>query len=82
MQLFRGSVDAHKCKSQGRREGIENARSGLGYFSDSSVIVKELGVPFVILGPGERVFDDRMDEYVYMSKVCAAQKIYEKYMSE
>ena len=65
-----------------RREGIENARSGLGYFSDSSVIVKELGVPFVILGPGERVFDDRMDEYVYMSKVCAAQKIYEKYMSE
>ena len=65
-----------------RRERIENARSGLGYFSDSSVVVKELGVPFVILGPGERVFDDKMDEYVYMDKVCAAQKIYEKYMLE
>ncbi len=65
-----------------RREGIGNARSGLGYFSDSSVVVKELGVPFVIIGPGERVFDDRVDEYVYLSKVCAAQRIYEKYMTE
>lgn len=59
--------------------GIEwrgTALSGASYFSDAAVLCPALGLPRVIIGPGEMGMSGQRDEYVYVEKLLAAADIY------
>ena len=43
--------------------------TGMNYFTDASILVPALGVPFAILGPGDEGFFHQPDEYVDLDSV-------------
>lgn len=43
--------------------------TGMNYFTDASILVPALGVPFAILGPGDEGFFHQPDEYVELDSV-------------
>lgn len=43
--------------------------TGMNYFTDASILVPALGVPFAILGPGDENFFHQPDEYVELDAV-------------
>lgn len=43
--------------------------TGMNYFTDASILVPALGVPFAILGPGDENFFHQPDEYVELDSV-------------
>lgn len=44
-------------------------KTGINYFTDASILIPSLGVPFAILGPGDDMFFHQPDEYVRMDSV-------------
>ncbi|GAB1426622.1 hypothetical protein MASR2M17_00480 [Aminivibrio sp.] len=44
-------------------------KTGINYFTDASILVPALGVPFVILGPGDEDFVHQTEEFVELSSV-------------
>ncbi len=54
--------------------------AGINYFTDASVFVPKLGVPFVILGPGEERFFHQPDEYVALSDVTRFAEVLTEYL--
>lgn len=54
------------------------APGGVSYFSDSNVLCPALGVPRVIIGPGELGMSGQRDEYVEIDKLVLASEIYSK----
>lgn len=52
------------------------------YFTDASILVPALGIPFIFLGPGDSRFYDQTDEYVSISSVMNVSTILVNYMAE
>lgn len=51
---------------------------GVGYFSDSSVLVPALGIPRVIVGPGTLGMSGAHDEYCELASLHAAARIFHR----
>lgn len=64
------------CEKEGRKPKIV----GQAFYTDASTMIPNLGVPFVIIGPGEKIFNDREDENVALSEVVFVSKVYRDYM--
>ena len=52
------------------------------YFTDASIFVPALGIPFIFLGPGDSRFYDQTDEYVSISSVMNVSNILVNYMAK
>jgi succinyl-diaminopimelate desuccinylase len=51
--------------------------SGVGYYSDGTVLAPALGIPLVIIGPGETGMSGAVDEHCDLAKLATATRIYE-----
>lgn len=58
-----------------RRLKLPWETTGINYFTDASIFVPKLGVPFIIFGPGEERFFHQPDEYVALSAVTQFAEI-------
>jgi succinyl-diaminopimelate desuccinylase len=56
--------------------GREPSVGGVPYFSDAAILSPALGLPWVIIGPGETGMSGQRDEYVTLDKLFAAADIY------
>lgn len=63
-----------------KKLGIPWKTTGIRYFTDASIFVPRLGVPFVILGPGEEGFFHQPDEYVSIRSVTRMARALEEYL--
>jgi succinyl-diaminopimelate desuccinylase len=63
------------------RLGRTPAKMGSGFYSDSSKIVPKLGIPFVLVGPGNWIFSDRGDESVSLDAVLFIARVYIDYLT-
>ena len=52
--------------------------AGVSYYSDATVVCPALGLPMVILGPGELGMSGQTDEYVELDKLEQAVPIFER----
>lgn len=64
------------CLKHGRQPRI----IGQTFYTDASTLVPELGVPFAILGPGGKIFNDREDENVSLNDLSFISQVYFDYM--
>ena len=68
-----------------RETDFAEGPGGVAYYSDGAVIVPELGIPMVIIGPGEVGMSGGIDEYVDLAKLEASTKVFrriaEQYLS-
>lgn len=54
---------------------------GINYFTDASIVIPKLGVPFAILGPGKDIYANPLrDEYIDISSVSNVAKLYLEYL--
>ncbi len=51
-------------------------KTGINYFTDASILVPALGVPFVILGPGDEDFVHQTEEFVELSSVERMARVF------
>ncbi|MEK9754673.1 MAG: M20 family metallopeptidase [Rhodospirillaceae bacterium] len=65
-----------------RVTGRHAETGGVHYFSDSNVLVPALGVPRIIVGPGEIGMSGRHDEWVALDAVADAAAIYAEIAAE
>ncbi len=54
---------------------------GVHYFTDASILVPALGVPFVMLGPGDEGFFHQPDEYVRPESVVRIADVLSEYLA-
>ncbi|GHV33376.1 peptidase M20 [Synergistales bacterium] len=54
--------------------------TGVRYFTDASIFVPKLGVPFVIIGPGEQIFFHQPDEYIFLKSVVQIANVLNAYL--
>ena len=59
------------------RLGNIDAPTGVAYYSDAVIFTPALGIPRVILGPGELGMSGQRNEYVELNKLIAATEIYQ-----
>lgn len=59
-----------------RETGQTQKPRGVMYYTDGVAFVPELKIPMVICGPGKAGLAHQPDEYVEISKVHAAARIY------
>lgn len=59
------------------RLGEVPSPGGVAYYSDAVIFSPALGLPRVILGPGELGMSGQRDEYVELDKLVAASEIYQ-----
>ena len=64
------------------RLGRKPTKMGLGFYSDSSKIVPRLGIPFVLLGPGNWIYTDRGDESVSLDATLFVSNVYIDYLTQ
>lgn len=70
---------ARLCVEACRAEGVADpGPAGVAYYSDGAVIAPDLGLPMVIIGPGEVGMSGAIDEYVCLDKLEAATRIFER----
>jgi Acetylornithine deacetylase/Succinyl-diaminopimelate desuccinylase and related deacylases len=55
---------------------------GLPYFTDASVVIPRLGVPFAFVGPGEDIYGKRGDESIALESVVQAARVYLEFITE
>lgn len=55
--------------------------AGVSYFSDATVLSTQLGLPRVVIGPGELGMSGQHDEWVAVDKLVAAVEIYTRVAS-
>ncbi len=61
---------------------IETYFRGLNFYTDASQLVPALGVPFVILGPGDDKLAHTTDEYVIVDDIVRCCEWYKSYLSK
>ena len=59
------------------RLGEAKPPAGVSYYSDAVIFSPALGIPRVILGPGELGMSGQRNEYVEIDKLVAAAEIYQ-----
>ncbi|WP_027229625.1 M20 family metallopeptidase [Phyllobacterium sp. UNC302MFCol5.2] len=70
---------ARLCVEACRAEGTADpGPAGVAYYSDGAVIAPRLGLPMVIIGPGEVGMSGAIDEYVYVEKLESSTRIFER----
>jgi succinyl-diaminopimelate desuccinylase len=70
---------AQLCVEACRAEGVDDpGPAGVAYYSDGAVIAPQLGLPMVIIGPGEVGMSGAVDEYVFLDKLEASTRIFER----
>ncbi|ALK31251.1 M20 family metallopeptidase [Burkholderia plantarii] len=68
-----------QCVAACRAQGVaEPGPAGVAYYSDGAVIAPALGLPMVIIGPGEVGMSGAIDEYVELDKLEASVRIFER----
>ena len=76
------SVDESEPLVQAMVEGVKKATGrsakygGVPGSTDGTILRMELGIPIVTCGPGNRLIPHQADEYVEVSEVADAAKIY------
>lgn len=67
------------CVEACRAEGLADpGPAGVAYYSDGAVIAPRLSLPMVIIGPGEVGMSGAIDEYVFVEKLEASTRIFER----
>jgi len=56
--------------------GLPREPKGVSYYTDGSVIANRLRIPMVIIGPGDTDMTHQPNEYVEVSRLVQAVKIY------
>jgi|GEM_PF-1156972 len=64
------------CNKYGRKPKIV----GQSFYTDASTVIPELGIPFIVIGPGGKIFNDREDEHVTLDDAVFVSKVYRDYM--
>ena len=54
---------------------------GQTFYTDASTVIPVLGIPFVVIGPGGKVFNDRGDEHVSLIDVIRIAHVYWGYLN-
>ena len=54
---------------------------GQSFYTDASTVIPELGIPFIAMGPGGRIFNDREDEHVALDDAVFVSNVYRCYMT-
>ncbi|WP_294904756.1 M20 family metallopeptidase [Tatumella sp. UBA2305] len=68
-----------QCLAACLAEGVENpGPAGVAYYSDAAIIAPALNLPMVIIGPGEVGMSGAVDEYVWLDKLEASTRIFER----
>jgi succinyl-diaminopimelate desuccinylase len=71
------------CLDACRREtGFDGGPGGVAYYSDGAIIAPALGIPMVIIGPGEVGLSGAVDEYVEITKLEASTKVFRQVAEE
>ncbi|MDL2263784.1 M20/M25/M40 family metallo-hydrolase [Synergistaceae bacterium OttesenSCG-928-I11] len=70
-----------KLKRIYKRQKISPTLIGLPYFTDASVIIPRLGVPFAIVGPGVDIYGKHGDESIALDDVLTAASVYLDFVS-
>jgi succinyl-diaminopimelate desuccinylase len=74
---------ARLCVDACRAEGVlDPGPAGVAYYSDGAVIAPQLGLPMVIIGPGEVGMSGAIDEYVFVDKLEVSTRIFERVARE
>lgn len=60
--------------------GLSSQLRGLHFYTDASQIVPELGLPFVILGPGDDKLAHQRDEHIALEDVRTMAAVYVHYL--
>lgn len=63
-----------------RRSGQVPEKRGLFYFTDACAIIPKIGVPFVLYGPGDDVYNKLRNEFVELDSVINAARTYINYI--
>ena len=53
---------------------------GQSFYTDASSIIPTLGIPFLVIGPGEKSFNDHEDEHVLLDDVMFISNVYYDYI--
>lgn len=61
--------------------GLSAEFTHIPYFTDASIYIPNLGVPFIFLGPGDSLFYHQNDEFVSVQSVINVAKILVRYIS-
>lgn len=62
------------------RRGLPYEEIGIHTFTDASRLIPVLGVPFVIMGPGEHERGYQVDESVSLNSICQMAQVYIDYI--
>lgn len=62
-------------------QGLPWKTCGVRYFTDASVLVPSLGVPFVIFGPGDESFFHQPDEYIRPESIVRIADVLAAYLA-
>jgi succinyl-diaminopimelate desuccinylase len=54
--------------------------TGVCYFTDASIFVPKLGIPFIIIGPGEEIFFHQPNEYIFLKSVLQMSDVLNIYL--
>jgi len=66
----------------GEKRGITLKKRGLFFYTDASQLVPALGVPFVILGPGDDRQAHKANEHIELNSVARFARIYTGYIED
>jgi len=55
-------------------------KMGINYFTDASILIPSLGIPFAILGPGDDKFFHQPDEYIRMDSIIRMAHVLMRYV--
>lgn len=69
-----------KIKSICVKQQLKTQLRGVMYFTDASVIVPLLGIPFAIMGPGEDIYGKRGDESVALDNILQMARVYYEFI--
>lgn len=78
--MNRSAPMVQRVKSIYEQRGMRYEEVGIHSFTDASRLIPTLGVPFVIMGPGEHELGYQIDEKVSLSSVCAMAEVYKDYI--
>lgn len=62
--------------------GLSPALRGLHFYTDASQLIPKLGVPFVILGPGDDALAHTVDEHVSINEVKGLAEVYCEFLRQ
>lgn len=59
-----------------KKKGLNSSLKGVSYYSDASILVPKLGIPFAIFGPGNIHTSHQANEFIEIPKLLTATQFY------